>query len=130
MFDDKDTDRLIAAMRAHGVGLLKIKRNGQSLRLVIAEQAAPTVPVAAPVALRIPVHSPDIGRFLPRGTDDGLAPLRSGDAVQPHEVIGYVCNGPVRAIVTPPKAGRMITDLPEGDRFFGFGDTIIELDAT
>lgn len=41
MFDDQDTDRLIAAMRSHGVTTLEIETGGALLRLVLPAQAAP-----------------------------------------------------------------------------------------
>ncbi|WP_294931338.1 hypothetical protein [uncultured Paracoccus sp.] len=125
MFDDQDTDRLIAAMRSHGVTTLEIETDGAMLRLVLPAQAAPP-PASTPK--REAARSRDIGAFLPRGGDDGLTALGEGDGVQAGEVLGYVARGPVRVAVTAPVSGRVAGAPPTPGTILGFGDTVLEIE--
>lgn len=127
MFTEPETDRLLDAMRANGVNWLEITGDDALLRLSLAASiAAPTAPTPPAV---IAATSPEIGSFLPRGSDDGLPALAQGDDVQAGEVIGYVTRGDIRAAVTAPVAGRIASDLPASGTLTGYGDTIAELEA-
>lgn len=133
MFNDKDTDRLISAMRAHDVTTLEIETKDDLLRLVLPVQptataSAPPPPSAAPT--QHAATSPDIGVFLPRGQDDGLSALAKGHRVQAHEVLGYVVRGAVRAAITAPCAGRLAEAPPAPGTIFGFGDPILQVELS
>ena len=90
----------------------------------LAQTLAPPAPVAPS---RIAASSPGIGTFAPRGQDDGLSPTRPGDPVQEREVLGYLCQGPARWILSAPEAGRL-GDIPAPGTLFGYGDTILTLE--
>lgn len=122
MFSDADTLLLIRAMRAHGVTELEIETDGRMLRLVLAPQPVAASGPAAPP--RITALSPDIGTFLPRGQDDGMAALTGGDGVAAQEILGYCTRGAVRAAITAPAAGRIADPLPRAGAVLGHGDAV------
>lgn len=128
MFTEPEMDRLLDAMRANGVTWLEIAGDDALLRLSLPPSTAAHSAPPAPPAL-IAATSPEIGSFLPRGSDDGLAALALGQDVQAGEVIGYVTRGDIRAAVTAPVAGRIAGDLPATGTLIGYGDTIAELEA-
>lgn len=130
MFDDTQLERLLQAMRQSGVSLLEIEGDQGLLRL--------SLPLAAPQPMAAPApatpatetaRSPEIGRFLPRGGDDGLAALAPGDAVQAGETLGYVLRGSLRAAITAPRHGRIAADLPLPDAILGYGDPVFTLEV-
>ncbi|MFN3273614.1 MAG: hypothetical protein ACK41U_02985 [Paracoccus sp. (in: a-proteobacteria)] len=128
MFDDKDTARLITAMRVCGVTLLEIETGDTLLRLALPAQVAAPGARTPPDLRREAARSPEIGTFLPRGSDDGLIPLVQGDSVQVQETVGYVTRGAIRAVVLAPTAGRIADAPPAEGTIFGFGDTVVEVE--
>jgi hypothetical protein len=128
-----EIDLLIAAMRANGVTRLEWTqhRKGTELCLTLPEgEGAPPAPPAAEVAGRTrAVTSPGIGRFVPRGGDDGLAPLAAGATVRKHEPLGYVAQGAVLQILTAPEDGILAGGLPEAGRVLGYGEKLLELEG-
>ncbi|MDQ7262511.1 hypothetical protein NM680_11965 [Paracoccus sp. PS-1] len=130
MFDKQDLTRLLDAMRAHGVGTLEIEGGDMFLRLVLPAGPAPAAAAQAqPATATAAARSPDIGRFLPRGSDDGLPVLAPGDAVRTGELLGYVAQGAVRAALTAPADGTIASQIPESGTLFGHGDTVLTLET-
>lgn len=132
MFTQTELDRLIDAMRANGVSSLEVEAQDQQLHLDLAPAPFPEVPLptVAPVSARVvPAKSPCIGRFVPRGIDDGLMHLESAQKVEAGETLGYVVQQHARAVVTAPAAGTLIGDAPQSGTIFGYGDTIIRLEV-
>ena len=131
MFDQTDLDRLITAMRATGVTTLQAESNGDQLCIVLAPGHTPCGAAASASAQpeTMAAKSQGIGTFVPRGIDDGLPPLAPSAEVQPDEILGYVCQGPVRGLVTAPAAGRLISTPPESGTVFGYGDTVFQMEV-
>lgn len=129
MFCWMEIDRLVAAMRTFGITMLQVEDGDIQLRLEITpERAAPASPT--PVQARsVPANSPGIGTFLLRGWDDGLLPLTPGAEVKADEILGYICQGPVRSLVTAPVSGMLATPLPEQETLFGHGDVVFQIEA-
>lgn len=125
MFDRHELDRLLDAMRRTGVTLLEIEGEQELLRLALPASAP-----LAPQPRTAPARSPDIGRFRPRGGDDGLAALAPGDAVRAGEILGYVAGGAVCVPVIAPAAGRISAGMPETGALLGYGDTVFTLEIT
>lgn len=131
MFAPQDLSRLMAAMRRHGVTRLALEEAGAVLELGLAPGPAPALAPAAepaPVPQRQPALSPAIGHFLPRGQDDGLAPLAAGDGVGAGETLGYVTLGAFRVPVTSPAAGRIARLHATAGQVTGHGDTLFEIE--
>lgn len=131
MFSQSDLDRLLAAMRASGISRLDVRDGRKHLRLdlpsgVIAPPEQATAQDAVPQTLA--VHSPCIGRFVPRGGDDGLPPLEPDIEVTAEEVLGYVCDGAARAILAAPDEGRLRGTLPAPGAVIGHGDTVFTME--
>lgn len=128
-----EIDRLITAMRAHGVTHLEWaqSRKGQALCLTLPETAAeaplPPAPVAGP---QVTARAPGLGQFLPRGGDDGLPPLLPGQPVQQGEVLGYLAQDAWAQVLAAPTAGSVIAPLPVAGQIFGHGDPVITLEGT
>ena len=124
MFDRAELDRLIDAMCASRVTTLEIRRGKERLRLVRGSASLPATARPRPMPVFVPARSPAIGAFLARGIDDGLPPLEPGAPVREREVLGYVCQGPVRTIVVAPATGVLITEAPLDGTLLGYGDTV------
>ncbi|RDD68609.1 hypothetical protein [Paracoccus versutus] len=130
MFDKQDLARLLDAMRAHGVGTLEIEGGDMFLRLALPAGPAPaTAAEAKPATATAAACSPDIGTFLPRGSDDGLPAIAPGDAVRDAELLGYVAQGAVRAAVTAPADGIIASGIPAPGTLFGHGDPVLTLET-
>jgi hypothetical protein len=127
---------LIKAMRANGVTRLEWsrKRKGTTLRLSLGDDTGATHRSHATETPPIPalvIKSPGIGRFVPRGTDDGLKALAPGDRVGVGEPLGYIAQGEgILQLVVAPANGRFCGMARAGDHVFGFGDEVLELEGT
>ncbi|RPE66555.1 biotin carboxyl carrier protein [Pacificibacter maritimus] len=133
MFVQADLDRLIDAMRANGVSSLEVKSADQSLQLDLEHQAHPSALSQAPAPVQVQTKSaksPCIGRFLPRGVDDGLAEIGTDTEVQAGDTLGYIEYGVARAVVGAPVAGRVMQAAPESGTVFGFGDVVFNLEVS
>lgn len=142
MFKPSELRGLISAMRASGATTLEVKRSEQRLRLVLPATAAQApkpaqTPVSAgagldelPHVMMETVKSPTIGTFHGRGLDDGLLPLEPGRRVMAGEVLGYVCHGLVRTVVSAPVSGILRDQEPEDGEVLGVGDTVFNLEVT
>jgi len=131
MFTQPDLDRLIHAMRAHGVTLLSVDTDDDALTLELA--AAPSANTAAPVPApvkQVPAKSPCIGRFMTRGTDDGLTELDTTSPITSGDTLGYIVRGQTRAVVGAPIDGVLASDVPDAGTLFGFGDVVFTMKAT
>jgi acetyl-CoA carboxylase biotin carboxyl carrier protein len=124
MLTQADLDRLLAAMRATGTTELEVASGAEQLRLVLPQGIPPAVP---PVVPPVSARSPAIGHWLARGANDGLPPLRPGDAVRKGEVLGYVQAGPLRWILAAPEAGEVQGAGPPDGSLVGHGDPIIPM---
>ena len=127
MFDRHELDQLLGAMRRTGVTLLEVEGAQELLRLALP---ASSTAALAPQPRTAPAPSPDIGRFRPRGGDDGLAPLAPGDAVRAGDILGYVASGALCVPVIAPTAGRIGAAMPEPGAVLGYGDTVFTLEIT
>lgn len=133
MFTQTELDRLIQAMRANAVTSLEVESGGISLHLNFPISVTPAValPTSTPPSVdKSIVKSPCIGRFLPRGEDDGLDVLNVASAIQTGEILGYIIHGTARTCVLAPVDGKLACDLPQEGTIFGYGDTIFSLDVT
>lgn len=128
MFTQPEIDRLIAAMTANGVTSLDLECDADSLRLELPIVVAPVTAAAPAPARRAPVKSRSIGRFAPRGVDDGLPALIIPTTVQSGDILGYISQGAVRVPVTAQASGRITTDAPSSGTVFGFGDEIFSME--
>lgn len=135
MLTQDDLDRLIDAMRQNGVTSLNIeghdgKGAATKLRLALAAVSrAPSEPTPSDNARRIPVSSPGIGTYAPRGEGDGLDTLTTGAAVAQDEVLGYVARGAVRMPLVAPASGHLICADVESGTLIGYGDPVFELEV-
>lgn len=132
MFTKAELDRLIHAMRANAVTSLEVDFDGMSLQLNFPISATPTaaLPTSTPPSVdKKIVKSPCIGRFLPRGEDDGLNALNAASAIQTDEILGYISHGTARTCVLAPVDGKLVCDIPQEGAVFGYGDTIFSLDV-
>lgn len=125
-----DIDLVIAAMRRHGVTRLEYAhaRKGRQLCLTLPEGTLAQPQTAAPIPM-LPVTSPGIGRFTPRGQDDGLPPLLPDAPVRADEVLGYIGQGGALLILSAPQDGTLSGDLPAQGALFGYGDTVLQLEV-
>lgn len=138
MLNNGELERLLGAMRASRVTTLEVKNKHQRLRLVlpvsVATSTQSTLPIsmidAAPGVAQVSANSPIIGTFLRRGIDDGLALLEAGMTVKAGEVLGYVCQGPIRVVVEAPDNGVLSDAGPDDGAVMGLGDTVFNLEAT
>lgn len=135
MLTQDDLDRLIDAMRQNGVTSLDIEGHDKEgemtkLRLALAPAArAPSEVTPSANAKRIPVSSPGIGTYAPRGAGDGLDTLSTGAVVAQDEVLGYVARGAVRMPMVAPASGRLICADVETGTLIGYGDPVFELEV-
>ncbi len=129
MFAQSELDRLVSAMRANGVTSLQIDGGGDRLRLVLAPPPTHPDVVAPRFPARIAAKSNGIGVFLARGSDDGLPLLAPSADVEPDEILGYLCRGAVRGLITAPAAGRLVGDPPQEGALFGYGDSVFQIEV-
>lgn len=144
MFKRGELKQLIVAMRTSGVTTLEVKRQRQSLRLVLnpgpsshplsveASLLAAGDPGAdeAPETKFDTATSPTIGTFLSRGLDDGLRPVEVGMNVLAGEVLGYICHGALRTVVTAPVTGMLSDQETQDGDALGMGDIVFKLKVT
>lgn len=135
MFSQTDLDRLIDAMRANAVTSLEVEAQGDTLKLDLAAVQSHDAPasVAAPVpsktAQNLTAKSPCIGRFVPRGDDDGLDALAPATTVAAGDTLGYIVQNQARALIIAPNAGTVIGDTPPTGTVFGYGDVVFQLEV-
>lgn len=130
MFTQAELDRLIDAMRANAVTLLEVTGPDAELKLGLSA-AADIAPRAPKAPRRIAAHSPCIGRFVPRGAQDGLSPLGACANVQAGDTLGYIAQRQALALVVAPADGTLVADMPPPEgTVFGYGDVVFELEAT
>lgn len=128
----EDLDRLVTAMRANAVASMLVEAPELTLRLVLSDGCigpANAAPPSVPEPARIPVESPGIGTFSPRGQEDGLEPIAIGQAVTNGEILGYVAQGSARHAVIAPVAGVLVGALPGAGRITGYGDILMTLEV-
>lgn len=133
MFSQSDLDQLLSAMRANGITRLDVRDRDKHLRLDLPPGAAPAAPPTAAIdnaPRTLAVHSPCIGRFLPRGGDDGLPLLEPDAEVTADEVLGYVGDGEARAILAAPAGGRLWGVAPAPGTVLGHGDTVFTMEPS
>ncbi len=144
MFKRGELKQLIVAMRTSGVTTLEVKRQRQSLRLVLnpgpsshpLSQEASLLTAGdsstdeAPDAIFDTATSPTIGTFLSRGLDDGLRPIDVGMHVAAGEVLGYICHGPLRTVVSAPVSGMLCDQETQDGDALGMGDIVFKLKVT
>ncbi|MFK7891289.1 MAG: hypothetical protein AB8B63_10780 [Granulosicoccus sp.] len=136
MLKNSELECLLDAMRSSLVTSLEVKYKDQLLRLSLPVSDASTVPEASstPQVMvadmrEVVAVSPSIGTFLRRGIDDGLALLERGMQVSTGDVLGYVCQGPVRVIVDAPESGVLGNDGPDDGTVMGLGDTVFNIEV-
>lgn len=132
MFSQKERDRLINAMRAHGVTALSLEHDDQKLHLNLDAIAPkrPELQDPAPVQRAlVPVKSPGIGRFIACGTDDGLPRLKAAAQVVRGDTLGYIEQRQVRTLVVASADGILASDIPREDTIFGHGDVVFNLEV-
>lgn len=135
MLNNSELEGLLGAMRTSRITTLDVKSKERRLRLVlplsIPLPASALIPIvdALPEITRISATSPTIGTFLRRGIDDGLPLLEPGVRVMTGEILGYVCQGPVRVIVDAPRSGVLTYAGPQDGAVMGLGDTVFNLDV-
>lgn len=136
MFSQTDLDRLIDAMRANAVTSLEVEAQGDTLKLDLAAVQSHDAPVSvvalAPskTAQNVSAKSPCIGRFQPRGDDDGLRALVPATVVAAGDTLGYIVQKHARVLVIAPSAGAVIGDIPPTGTVFGYGDVVFQLEVT
>ncbi|SIT12250.1 hypothetical protein [Paracoccus saliphilus] len=128
MFDQKELEQLVGAMRENGITTLEVDTGEDRLRLVLPPTPVRPAAMEEPHIATVAAKSPAIGIFLPRGGDDGLTELASGAAVSEGELLGYVSQGAVRVPVTSPSAGRLVGEAPEEGAILGHGDIAFVLE--
>jgi hypothetical protein len=128
MFDRADLDRLLAAMRANGVESLTLETQDERLELGLFAATAPAVVAAAPAQHAAKAEA--LGRFLPRGGEDGLPVLKDGATVQADELLGYLAQGDLLSLISSPVAGKLLGDLPQAGAVFGYGDAVFNIEAS
>jgi hypothetical protein len=128
MLNPDQMDQLIAAMRRNRVLRLDVTHGGQRLMLELPCARDLAGATAVPGAggrtdpATLPVPSPGIGTFAPRGGDDGLPSLSPGATVGAADVLGYIVQGPLRQAVVAPAAGILPSaGLPAPGQLFGHG---------
>ncbi|WP_068411349.1 hypothetical protein [Labrenzia sp. OB1] len=128
----EDLDQLVTAMRANAVSSMIVEAPELTLRLVLPDGSTGPVnaaPPSVPEPARIPVRSPGIGTFSPRGLEDGLEPIAMDRAVINGEILGYVAQGSARHAVIAPVAGTLVGELPGTGRITGYGDILMTLEV-
>jgi len=131
MLSPEALDRLVDAMRRTGVTELSLAGDGDALTLKCAAPTLPVLAVPAPAKpAPIAVKSPGLGRFVPRGAEDGLSVLAPGDRVAAGEILGHLALDEVRLPVISPAAGRLAGAFPETGRVTGHGDVLFHLEAS
>lgn len=130
MISQVELDRIVDAMAATGVTFLEISGKTTKLRLS-RDASAPARPRtnSEPAPTRTALHSPGIGRFQPRGGDDGLAKLDDSTFILAGEVLGYVAQGDVLIPIAAPSPGRLTETRPVEDTLVGYGDILFELET-
>lgn len=135
MLTQDDLDRLIDAMGQNGVTFLNVEgqdKEGETTKLRLARAPASfAVSETTPISTtrRIPVSSPAIGTYAPRGAGDGLDTLTTGAIVLQDEVLGYVTRGALCIPLVAPESGRLICADVKNGRLIGYGDPVFELEV-
>ncbi|MDO6729781.1 hypothetical protein Q4577_07110 [Marinovum sp. 2_MG-2023] len=127
MFPQSDLNRIVAAMRANGVTSLALRDNHNKLHLDLAAGVDPA-PQTPAKPLSRDIKSPGIGRFSPRGGDDGLPRLDPATPVSLGEVLGYLGQGSVRLALCSPDHGALCGPTPDEGQILGFGDVLFTLE--
>lgn len=129
MLTRDELDRLIDAMGKNGVTFLDVE--GEATKLVLSVPPAILgAPQLVPPEKLIPSPSPGIGRFAPRGADDGLNAIATGESVTKDEVLGYVTRGAVRLPILAPVGGRLASIAPDSGALIGHGDAVFHLEVS
>ena len=131
MFNQRELNGLVEAMRASGVTTLDVKNSRQRLRVVLPELDSLCPKLSGlPKLLRDTAKSPAIGTFLRRGIDDGLQPLKSGMHVETGDILGYVCHGLIRVVISASFSGVLCDLGPKNGAALQVGDTVFNLEVT
>ena len=130
MFSQAELDRLIDAMRSNGVVALKVESKGEVFSLNLEGAVSSTARLSPePKTVRKAAKSPSIGRFLPRGADDGLSSLSRSEKVGAGDTLGYITQSHIRAMVIAPADGILTSDVPDEGTVFGHGDVVFNLEV-
>lgn len=119
MFDAKENETLSARMHETGEASFSVGAEGETLCFASTR----------PTTRRETVTSADSGSFLPRGGADGLTPLAGSTEISGGELLGYLCRGAVRLLVTAPTSGRIVGARPEAGAMISPGDTLFTMEV-
>jgi acetyl-CoA carboxylase biotin carboxyl carrier protein len=117
-------DEIAAWIAKTDIALLELRGPEGHLTLR-RERRAPAV--ASPA--RVGVSAPSPGVFLHRHPLAETPLVRTGEAVQPGQILGLLRIGPLLLPLTAPRAGTVLGMRADHETLVGFGTRLVELEV-
>lgn len=122
-----EIERAIALAKSRGLAELEVGI-GQGGRLKVIVNR-PQKAVASAAALPRPVKAKDAIRTRYFGVfADSLPPIRVGDRVMEHQIVGFLELGEIRFAIQADKAGKVAAKPVKTGDLVGYGETVFEFE--
>ncbi|MCD2178720.1 hypothetical protein [Rhizobium sp. C1] len=120
-----EIERAVALAKSRGLAELECAiGQGGRLKVIVNRPHKPVAPataVALPVKAKNAIRTRYFGVFA-----DTVPPVRSGDRVSEHQVVGFLELGEIRFAIEAEKAGRVSAKPVKPGDLVGYGETVFE----
>jgi len=122
-----EIERAIALAKSRGLAELECAiGHGGRLKVIVNR---PNKPVAPAIAAPLPVKAKNAIRTRYFGVfADAAPPLRVGDPVTQHQIVGFLELGEIRFAIQAEKAGRIAVKPVKAGDLVGYGETVFEFE--
>lgn len=122
-----EIERAIALAKSRGLAELECAiGQGGRLKVIVNrphKPVAPTTAAARPVKPKNAIHTRYFGVFA-----DAVPPIRVGDRVSEHQIVGFLELGEIRFAIQAEKAGKVASKPVKSGDLVGYGETVFEFE--
>jgi biotin carboxyl carrier protein len=118
-----EIERAIALAKSRGLAELECAiGQGGRLKVIVNRPHKPIVPATAasqPVKAKNAIRTRYFGVFA-----DAVPPIRAGDHVTEHQIVGFLELGEIRFAIQAEKAGKVAAKPVKAGDLVGYGETV------
>ena len=122
-----EIERAIALAKSRGLAELECAiGQGGRLKVIVNRPNRPLAPATAaapPVKAKNAIRTRYFGVFA-----DAVPPIRMGDRVTEHQIVGFLELGEIRFAIQAEKAGRVAEKPVKAGDLVGYGETVFEFE--